>query len=103
MSLRDTLLVKAAKSPPESDEVTVKLPPELQEVIAHQPPNIDRKAGAALITRHLFPVSHRSLEAWPLPTRHVNGRAVIPTATLLEIAYQKLSSAPVIMGGKKAA
>ncbi len=92
MSRRDTLLTSANE-----------LPPELQEVLAQQPPNIDRRKGADLITRHLFPVSHRSLEAWPLPTRHVNGKAVIPTASLLEVAYAKLTAAPVIMGGKRSA
>lgn len=80
----------------------IVLPPNLQELLAQQPPNIDRRKGADLITKHLFPVSHRSLEAWPLPTRHVNGRAVIPTAALLEVAYAKLAAAPVIMGGKRA-
>ncbi len=92
MDRRDTLLTNASA-----------LPPELQEVLAQQPPNIDRRKGAELITKHLFPVSHRSLEAWPLPTRHVNGKAVIATASLLEVAYAKLAAAPVVMGGKRPA
>jgi hypothetical protein len=70
-------------------------------VVAALPPNLDRKAGAAQITRHMFPVSHRSLEVWPLPVRHVNGRAVIPTATLFEVAYQKFQDAPVVMSGRR--
>ena len=77
------------------------LPAELLDVLAQQPPNVSRRAGAALISRHLFPVSHRSLEVWPLPTRHVNNRAVIPTSALLEMAYAKLAAAPVVMGGRK--
>jgi hypothetical protein len=92
MSLREGLLTTAAV-----------LPPYLQEVVAQQPPNVDRRTGAALITQHMFPVSHRSLEAWPLPTRRVNGRAVIPTVVLFEVAYQKFSEAPVIMGGGRTA
>jgi hypothetical protein len=91
MTQRDTLLTIAAT-----------LPPALQEVLSQQPPNIDRRKAAELITRHLFPISHRSLEAWSLPTRHVNGKAVIPTALLFEIAYAKLVAAPVVMGGRKA-
>jgi hypothetical protein len=79
------------------------LPPNLQEVLATAPANVDRRAGAALVTRHLFPVSHRSLEAWPLPTQHVNGKAIVSTAMLFEVAYAKLAGAPVVMGGKKAA
>ncbi len=80
-----------------------RLPPHLLEALADQPPNVDRQTGARLITRHIFPVSHRSLEAWPLPIRRVNGRAVIPTATLFEVAYAKFAEAPVIMSGRKAA
>jgi hypothetical protein len=58
-----------------------KLPAELQELLAQLPTNVDRRTGAALITQHLFPVSYRSLEAWPLPSRFVNGRAVVPTTS----------------------
>jgi hypothetical protein len=77
------------------------LPSVLQEVVAQHPPNVDRRTGAGLVTRHIFPVSHRSLEAWPLPTRHVNGKALIPTVVLFEVAYAKLTAAPVIMGGRR--
>jgi hypothetical protein len=77
------------------------LPPELLEVLANQPLNVDRKTGAALVTRHMYPVSHRSLEVWKLPTRRVNGRALIPTATLFEVAYAKFADAPIVMGGRR--
>jgi hypothetical protein len=90
MSLREPL-----------DAGVAKLPINLQEVLAKQPSNVDRRTGADLITRFMFPVSHRSLEAWPLPTRHVNGRAIVPTVALFEVAYAKLTAAPVIMGGRK--
>jgi hypothetical protein len=79
------------------------LPPHLLDVVAEQPPNVDRRTGAKLVTKHLFPVSHRSLEAWPLPTRRVNGRAIIPTAKLFELAFAKLNAAPVTMGGRRPA
>ncbi len=82
--------------------VSAHLPPHLLEVLAAQPATVDRRSGADLITRHLFPVSHRSLEAWPLPTRHVNGKAVIQTSVLFELAYAKLAAAPIIMGGRRA-
>jgi len=92
MTFRDTLNAEAAK-----------LPQQLLNLLAEQPANVDRRAGAALITRHFFPVSHRSLEAWGLPTQHVNGKAIVPTAKLFEIAFAKLSAAPVIMGGRRLA
>jgi hypothetical protein len=79
------------------------LPPSLLELLADLPINVDRRTGAKLVTKHLFPVSHRSLEAWPLPTRHVNGKAILATVTLFEHAYAKLQAAPVILGGRRSA
>ena len=81
--------------------ISANLPPHLQDALASSPTNVDRRTGAALVTQHLFPVSHRSLEAWPLPTRRVNGKAIIPTAKLFEAAYAKLAAAPVVMGGRR--
>jgi hypothetical protein len=92
MPRRNTLVTTAAD-----------LPSDLQEVVSQQPPNVDRRTGAGLITKYLYPVSHRSLEVWQLPTRHVNGRAVIPTETLFAVAYAKLAAAPVIMSGRRSA
>jgi hypothetical protein len=90
MSLRETLATDATS-----------LPQHLLEVLGDLPANIDRRTGAGLVTRYLFPVSHRSLEAWPLPTRRVNGKAVVATVVLFEIAFAKLSAAPVVMGGRR--
>ncbi len=90
MSLRETLTAEPAR-----------LPQHLLDVLATLPANVDRKTGAAAITKYLFPVSHRSLEAWPLPTRLVNSKAIVPTATLFEIAYAKLAAAPVVMSGHR--
>jgi hypothetical protein len=80
----------------------VELPGYLIEILADQPQNVDRRAGADLVTRHFFPVSRRTLEAWPLPTQHVNGKAIVKTRALFEVAYAKISAAPVVMGGRKA-
>ena len=65
------------------------------------PPRVDRRTGADLVTRLLFPVSHRTLEAWPLTTQHVNGKAVIPTAELLAHAQALLDAAPTVRGGRR--
>lgn len=65
------------------------------------PRNVDRRAGAELITRFFFPVSPRSLEVWPLVWRHVNGKAVVATADLFAVAEAKLSAAPPIRGGRR--
>jgi hypothetical protein len=80
---------------------SLALPPKLTALLADLPVHVDRRTGAALLTRHFFPVSYRSLEAWSLPVRHVNGRAVIPTAILFEVAHAKLSAAPVVLSGRR--
>jgi hypothetical protein len=73
---------------------TSSLPPDV-------PVRVDRRAGAEILTRYLFPVSHRSLEAWPLTWRHVNGKAVVETAELFAVAQAKLDAAPPIRGGRR--
>ena len=78
-----------------------KIPDYLEEILCGLPTNIDRRRGAEVITQHLFEVSPRTLEAWPLPTRHVNGRALVSTRVLLEAAYERFACAPVLMGGRK--
>jgi hypothetical protein len=65
------------------------------------PVRVDRKMGATLITRFFFPISPRTLERWPLPTRLVVGRALYETAALFAHAQALLDAAPVL--GKKAA
>ena len=67
------------------------------------PEYMDRRAAADALTRHLFPVSPRTLEVWPLATRRVNGKALISTAEVFTLARAKLNAAPAIMGGRKAA
>ena len=80
-------------------KTTAELPPRLAELLATLPVNVTRQAGAQIITKNLFPVSHRSLERWSLPIRHVNGKATIPTAELLSQAWAKLNAAPIMMSG----
>lgn len=75
---------------------TSSLPPNV-------PARVDRRAGAELITQHMFPVSSRSLEAWPLTWRHVNGKAVVETSELFAVAQAKLDAAPPIRGGRRPA
>ena len=115
MPRKGNLLASAAAPPshpveppvpqaPESAEQSypAALPTHLVELLKTLPPHVDRRNGAAQVKQHLFPVSHRTLEAWRLPTQHVNGRALIPTRALFEAAYAKLTAAPVIMGGRRA-
>lgn len=71
--------------------------------LATLPVRVDRRVGAVLVTRHFFPISRRTLEAWPLSWRRVNGRAVCETAELFAAARAKLDAAPTIRGGRRAA
>ena len=64
--------------------------------LAELPARVDRKRGAELVTKFYFPISHRTLERWPLPVRHLNGKAVMETRDLLAMAASLLDAAPVL-------
>lgn len=69
--------------------------------LAALPKRVDRRAGAEILTRHFFPVSPRTIEAWPLMVRRVNGRALYETADLVAFARAKVTEAPAIRGGRR--
>jgi hypothetical protein len=71
----------------------------LQADLSSLPVNVDRQRGAELVTRYLFPVSHRTIERWPLTGRVVNGRLVFATAELFAHAQGMMDAAPRIKGG----
>jgi hypothetical protein len=112
MSLRESL-ISSGRLSPRLAEVVATLPSQLKELVQLLPPRLievaekapvysDRIPGAALVSHHILPVSHRSLEAWPLPWQRPYGRAITPTIALLAVAYSKLSAAPVVMSGRRA-
>ena len=80
-----------------------KVVPHPASQSAPHPVNVDRRAGAELVTRLFFPVSPRTIEAWPLAVRRVNGKAIYDTAELLAYAQEKLEAAPAMRGGKRTA
>lgn len=53
----------------------------------------DGKTLAAIITHNFFPISHRTLQTWPLTVRRPNRAAVYEVAEALEFAEQKLDGA----------
>jgi len=71
----------------------VKLPQELLDVIDSMPAQIDRKAGAQLVTDHVFPTSPKTVKSWPLPWSCPNGKAIAPPATYLAYALLKARKA----------
>ncbi len=83
---------KPRHHPPQAEHAPGKTPP--------YPVRVDRRTAAALVTQFYFPVSHRTVEAWPLTVRRVNGKATIATAELFAFAQAKLDAAPPIKGGR---
>ena len=97
--MREQLLTTTAPVTVPYDPGASPAPPDLSAL----PINVDRRRGAELVTRYFFPVSHRTLERWPLKGRVVNGRLVFPTAELFAHARALMDAAPAIRGGKRAA
>src|SRR5271165_1220443 len=86
---------------PNSSLEAAPFPDWLEDILSRLPTNVNRRRGAEEISQYLFPVSHRSLETWPLPTRRVNGQAIVSTRALFALAFQKYSASPVVMGGRR--
>jgi hypothetical protein len=53
----------------------------------------DRKTLAAIITHNFFPISHRTLQTWPLTVRRPNRAAIYEVAEALALAEQKFDGA----------
>lgn len=63
------------------------------------PVRVCRRTGAKIVTDKFFPISHRTLERWPLKWRRVNGRALVDTSDLLAEAQRRVDEAAEVMGG----
>ena len=97
--LPDRLRLLAAELPQELLPLIYGLPPRLRIVLEAAPAYVDRRVGADLLRQHVIPVSHRTLESWPLPWWRVNGRALTMTMFLFAVAHAKRVAAPIVMGG----
>jgi hypothetical protein len=80
--------------PPEPD------PDKVVEVVGRY---ADRMTLARVHGHYYGGISHRTLEAWPLPWRISNGRAVADVRAFLAEAQRRFDAAPVVMGGRKPA
>lgn len=58
------------------------------------PAYADKATTAAIISHHFFPISPRTLERWPLTVRRPNKAAIYEVTEAMEIASEKLKSAP---------
>jgi hypothetical protein len=70
-----------------------------EDILRRYPKRMWRKPLAEAITNEFFPVSHRSLEVWPLQWQHVNGKAVTDTREAFIFAQKKLDAAAIFRGG----
>ncbi len=57
------------------------------------PAYADRPTAAAIVTHHCFPISHRTIEKWPLTVRRPNKTCVYSVDEVLEVAERKLAEA----------
>lgn len=80
-----------------------ELPDFILDELRKLPRYADRMALASAISRLIFPVSRRTLEAWPLRWRRVNGHAVAETYEAFAYAWRKFDSAPVATGRQRSA
>jgi hypothetical protein len=76
-------------------------PDDTERHIPDLPARVDRRTAAELVTEHYFRVSPRSLEAWPLSWRCINGKAHCEVPELFAVAQAKLDAAPPIRGGRR--
>ena len=69
--------------------------------VQNPPPRVDRKMAAELLFARLGIVaSPRTIEAWPLATKLVNGRATLDTGEVLAHGRAMLDGSPSIRGGR---
>jgi hypothetical protein len=74
--------------------------PIFRQVLGQLPAFPDRKTFAIEFSRHVAKLSHRTVEAWPLTTRRIFGRACPEARELLEMAFRKMLDAPAVRGGR---
>jgi hypothetical protein len=70
-----------------------ELPQHLLELVRTLPAQIDRKAGAQLVSEYVFPVSAQTVKSWPLRWTCPNGRALASPASYLTFAHRKARQA----------
>jgi hypothetical protein len=71
------------------------------EILESLPAYPDRRTAARVWTKRVHPLSPRTLEAWPLQTRRLNGRACLAAQEFVEYGFRRLLEAPAIQGGRR--
>ena len=65
------------------------------------PVRLDRRLAAKIVSERFFPISHRTLERWPLAWRRLNGRALVDTHELLAEAQRRVEDSAATRGGAR--
>jgi hypothetical protein len=109
MSLRETLNVEATKQPPRFED-DIKAPDWVphhlvllfETVMGELPAFPDRRAVSEVWERRIHRWPRRTLEAVPVPTRILNGRACFDgRRPIVEYGFRRLVNSPVAMGGRR--
>lgn len=69
---------------------------EIERLLLDLPVRVPRKRAAEIVSKHVFETSHRTMERWPIPVRHLNGQAHFETRDVLMEAFRRLHAAPVL-------
>jgi hypothetical protein len=85
--------------PEDIQDAIDNLPPDLWEVAAQQPDYVNRRDGAALVSKYVLRVAPRSLELWRVPRRRIGRDAMTPPIVLFAIALSKRAAGQISMGG----
>jgi hypothetical protein len=75
-------------------EEAFDFPQHLLDLLPSLPAKIDRSAGAALVTQHVFPTAPATVKGWQLAWEYPHGRAIAPPASYLAYALLKARAAP---------
>jgi hypothetical protein len=82
------------------------VPPEFtllfEQVMSELSAFPDRRKFAAVWADKVNTISYRTIEAWPLATRRLNGRCCYDRREIVEYGFRRLLEPPVVMAGRRA-
>jgi hypothetical protein len=76
------------------------LKPLFEQVLSELPAFPDRRTAADVWTKRVHAWDHRTLEALPLVTRRLNGRACFTAREFVEFGFRRLMESPALRGGR---
>ena len=82
------------------------VPPEFallfEQVMSELPAFPDRRKFAAVWEDKVNTISYRTIEAWHLATRRLNGRCCYGRREIVEYGFRRLLGPAVVMAGRRA-